>query len=85
MSGLKALGGILKMTNGSVACNLLWDHYEEPILESFHDFIVRQQCSEIHLELDMIAVDTIINDESQLITQEQHYDVVSYLSQLCGY
>ena len=84
MSGLKALGGVLKMTNGSVSCNLLWDHYEEPILESFHDFLRRQQCLEIYLESDMIAVGTIINDKP-LITREQRYGVVSYLSQLCGH
>ena len=60
MSGLKALDGVLKMTNGSVACNLMWD-YKEPMLESFHDFIRIQQCPEIHLLSDMIAVGTIIN------------------------
>ena len=84
MSGLKALGGVLKMANGSVACNLMWDDYEEP-LESFGDIIRRQQCSEIHLESDMIAVGTIINDKPVLIPQEQRYGVVSYLSQLCGH
>ena len=84
MSGLKALGGVLKMTNGSVACNLMWDDYEEP-LGSFDDIIRRQQCPEIHLKSDMIAVGTIINDKPVLIPQEQRYGVVSYLSQLCGH
>ena len=78
MSGLKALGGVLKMTNGSVACNLMWDDYEEP-LESFGDIIRSQQCAEIHLESDMIAVGIITNDMPQL-SEEQRYGVVSYLS-----
>ncbi|KAG5348150.1 CK054 hydrolase, partial [Acromyrmex charruanus] len=73
-----ALGGILKITNGSVACNLIWDDYQEPMLESFHDFIRRQRCPEIHLESDMIAVGTIINDKPQLIPQEQRYGVNLY-------
>ncbi|KAG5344751.1 CK054 hydrolase, partial [Acromyrmex heyeri] len=72
-----ALGGVLKMTNGSVACNLMWDDYEEP-LGPFHDFIRRQQCAEIHLESDMIAVGIIFNDKPQLISQEQRYDVNLY-------
>ena len=71
------------MTNGIVACNLMWDDYEEPMLESFHDFIRRQQCPEIHLQSDMIAVGTIINDKLKFITAERRYDVVSYLSRLC--
>ncbi|XP_011067298.1 PREDICTED: ester hydrolase C11orf54 homolog [Acromyrmex echinatior] len=69
-----ALGGVLKMTNGSVACNLMWDDYEEP-LGSFDDIIRRQQCAEIHLESDMIAIGTIINDKPVLIPQEQRYGV----------
>ncbi|KAG5348152.1 CK054 hydrolase, partial [Acromyrmex charruanus] len=72
-----ALGGVLKMTNGSVACNLMWGDYEEP-LRPFHDFIRRQQCAEIHLESDMIAVGTIVNDKPQLIPQEQRYGVNLY-------
>ncbi|KAG5337360.1 CK054 hydrolase, partial [Acromyrmex charruanus] len=73
-----ALGGVLKMTNGSVACNLMWGDYEEP-LRPFHDFIRRQQCAEIHLESDMIAVGTIIvNAKPQLIPQEQRYGVNLY-------
>ncbi|KAG5316636.1 CK054 hydrolase, partial [Acromyrmex insinuator] len=73
----EALDGVLKMTNGSVACNLMWD-YEEPMLESFHDFIRRQQCPEIHLQSDMIAVGTIINDKLKFITAERRYDVNLY-------
>ncbi|EGI60745.1 hypothetical protein G5I_11031 [Acromyrmex echinatior] len=74
----KVVGGVLKMTNGSVACNLMWDDYEEP-LESFGDIIRSQQCAEIHLESDMIAVGIITNDMPQL-SEEQRYGVVSYLS-----
>ena len=48
----------------------------------YHDFIRRQQCFEIHLESDMVAVGTIINDKPELLTQEQRYDAVSYLSRL---
>ncbi|KAG5326125.1 CK054 hydrolase, partial [Acromyrmex heyeri] len=71
-------GGVLKMTNGSVACNLMWGDYEEPMLESFHDFIRRQQCPEIHLQSDMIAVGTIINDKLKFISAERRYDVNLY-------
>jgi len=83
MSYLKALGGVLKMKYGSVACNLMWDDYQEPLLP-FYEFIRRQQCTEIHLESDMVAVGTIINNEPGLWTQEQRYNIVSYLSRLCG-
>ena len=83
MSYLKALGGVLKMKYGSVACNLMWDDYQEPLLP-FYEFIKRQQCPEIHLESDMVAVGTIINNEPKLWTQEQRYNIVSYLSRLCG-
>ncbi|KAG5348151.1 CK054 hydrolase, partial [Acromyrmex charruanus] len=72
-----ALGGVLKMTNGSVACNLMWDDYEEP-LGPFHGFIRRQQCAEIRLESDMIAVGTIVSDKPQLIHQEQRYGINLY-------
>ncbi|XP_011063020.1 PREDICTED: ester hydrolase C11orf54 homolog [Acromyrmex echinatior] len=74
----EALGGVLKITNGIVACNLMWDDYEEPMLESFHDFIRRQQCPEIHLQSDMIAVGTIINDKLKFITAERRYDINLY-------
>ena len=47
----------------------------------YHDFIRRQQCFEI-LESDIVAVGTIINDKPELLTQEQRYDAVSYLSRL---
>ena len=83
MSYLKALGGVLKMKYGSVACNLMWDDYQEPVLP-FYEFIKRQQCPEIYLESDMVAVGTIINNEPGLWTQEQRYNIVSYLSRLCG-
>ncbi|XP_018359066.1 PREDICTED: uncharacterized protein LOC108758562 [Trachymyrmex cornetzi] len=78
----EALGGVLKMTNGSVACNLMWDEYQEPI-SPFPDFVREQQCPEICLESDMVAVGTILNNEPKL-TEEQRYGIVSYLSQLCG-
>ena len=58
------------MKYGSVAYNLMWDNYEESMLE-FYDFIRRQQCYQIHLESDMIAVGTIINDKPELITEGQ--------------
>ena len=82
MSYLKALGGVLKMKYGSVACNLMWDDYQEPLLP-FYEFIRRQQCTEIHLESDMVAVGKIVNTEPRLWAQEQRYDVVGYLSRLC--
>ena len=84
MSYLKALGGVLKMKYGSVACNLMWDDYQEPLLP-FYEFIKRQQCPGIHLESDMVAVGTIITHEPVLWDQEQRYGVVSYLSRLCGH
>ncbi|XP_018346838.1 PREDICTED: uncharacterized protein LOC108751248 [Trachymyrmex septentrionalis] len=75
----EALGGVLKMKYGSVACNLMWDDYQEPLLP-FYEFIRRQQCTEIHLESDMVAVGTIVNTEPRLWAQEQRYNVVSYSS-----
>ena len=84
MSYLKALGGVLKMKYGSVACNLMWDDYQGPVLP-FDEFIRRQRCTEIHLESDMVAVGTIISHEPLLWGQEQRYGVVSYLSRLCGH
>ncbi|KYN41630.1 Ester hydrolase C11orf54 like protein [Trachymyrmex septentrionalis] len=78
----KVVDGVLKMKYGSVACNLMWDDYQEPVLP-FYEFIKRQQCPEIYLESDMVAVGTIINYEPKLWTQEQRYDVVGYLSRLC--
>ncbi|XP_018347278.1 PREDICTED: ester hydrolase C11orf54 homolog, partial [Trachymyrmex septentrionalis] len=73
----EALGGVLKMKYGSVACNLMWDDYQEPLLP-FYEFIKRQQCPEIHLESDMVAVGTIINNEPGLWTQEQRYNINLY-------
>ncbi|KYN21468.1 PREDICTED: ester hydrolase C11orf54 homolog [Trachymyrmex cornetzi] len=72
-----ALGGVLKMTNGRVACNLMWDEYQEPIL-SFPDFVRAQQCTEICLESDMVAVGTIFNRQPLLFNQEQRYDLNLY-------
>ncbi|XP_018353646.1 PREDICTED: ester hydrolase C11orf54 homolog [Trachymyrmex septentrionalis] len=71
------LGGVLKMKYGSVACNLMWDDYQEPMLP-FDDFIRGQQCSEIYLESDMIAVGAIMNDKPELLTQEQRYGTNVY-------
>ncbi|XP_018353059.1 PREDICTED: ester hydrolase C11orf54 homolog [Trachymyrmex septentrionalis] len=73
----EALGGVLKMKYGSVACNLMWDDYQEPLLP-FEEIVKRQQCPEIHLESDMIAVGTIINTEPNLWTHEQRYGVSLY-------
>ncbi|KYN31368.1 hypothetical protein ALC56_14249, partial [Trachymyrmex septentrionalis] len=70
-------GGVLKMKYGSVACNLMWDDYQEPMLP-FDDFIRGQQCSEIYLESDMIAVGAIMNDKPELLTQEQRYGTNVY-------
>jgi len=72
MSYLKGLGGVLKMKYGSVACNLMCDDYQGPLLP-FSEFIRRQRCTEIHLGSDMIAVGTIINSEPELWTQEQRF------------
>ncbi|XP_018306477.1 uncharacterized protein [Mycetomoellerius zeteki] len=79
-----ALGGVLRMRNGRVACNVMWDEYEEP-MPPFYDFVKQLQCPEIDLESDMVAVGTILNDKPELLPQEQRYGLVSYLSRLCGY
>ncbi|XP_018306478.1 uncharacterized protein [Mycetomoellerius zeteki] len=79
----EALGGVLRMRNGRVACKVMWDEHQEP-MPLFYDFIERQ-CLEIDLESDMVAVGTILNDKPELLPQEQRYGLVSYLSRLCGY
>ncbi|KYQ53210.1 Ester hydrolase C11orf54 like protein [Trachymyrmex zeteki] len=78
MSGFKALGGVLRMKNGRVACNVMWDEYEEP-MPLFDDFVKQLQCPEIDLESDMVAVGTILNEKPQLLTdQEQRYGLNLY-------
>ncbi|XP_018371902.1 PREDICTED: ester hydrolase C11orf54 homolog [Trachymyrmex cornetzi] len=74
---LVALGGVLKMTNGRVGCNLIWDEYRDRILP-FPDFVKAQQCTEICLESDMVAVGTIINHQPLQFNQEQRYGVNLY-------
>ncbi|KYN29073.1 hypothetical protein ALC57_01503 [Trachymyrmex cornetzi] len=70
-------GGVLKMTNGRVGCNLIWDEYRDRILP-FPDFVKAQQCTEICLESDMVAVGTIINHQPLQFNQEQRYGVNLY-------
>ncbi|XP_018306474.1 ester hydrolase C11orf54 homolog [Mycetomoellerius zeteki] len=74
----EALGGVLRMKNGRVACNVMWDEYEEP-MPLFDDFVKQLQCPEIDLESDMVAVGTILNEKPQLLTdQEQRYGLNLY-------
>ncbi|KYQ53211.1 hypothetical protein ALC60_07639 [Trachymyrmex zeteki] len=70
-------GGVLRMRNGRVACNVMWDEYEEP-MPPFYDFVKQLQCPEIDLESDMVAVGTILNDKPELLPQEQRYGLNLY-------
>ncbi|XP_018353648.1 PREDICTED: ester hydrolase C11orf54 homolog [Trachymyrmex septentrionalis] len=74
----EALGGVLKIKYGSVACNRMWDDYQERFMLPFDDFIRGQQCSEIHLNSDMVAVGAIVNDKPELLIQEQRYGINLY-------
>ncbi|XP_018318281.1 ester hydrolase C11orf54 homolog, partial [Mycetomoellerius zeteki] len=74
----EALGGVLRIKNGRVACNVMWDDYEEP-MPRFYDFIQQQQCPEIDVESDMVAVGTMLSEKPELLTnQEQRYGLNLY-------
>ncbi|XP_018306475.1 ester hydrolase C11orf54 homolog [Mycetomoellerius zeteki] len=73
----EALGGVLRIRNGRVACNVMCDEYQEP-MPLFYDFIEGQQCPEIDLKSDMIAVGAIINDKPELLPREQRYGLNLY-------
>ncbi|KYQ58179.1 hypothetical protein ALC60_02839 [Trachymyrmex zeteki] len=78
ISANKALGGVLRIKNGRVACNVMWDDYEEP-MPRFYDFIQQQQCPEIDVESDMVAVGTMLSEKPELLTnQEQRYGLNLY-------
>ncbi|KYN04549.1 hypothetical protein ALC62_04540 [Cyphomyrmex costatus] len=64
------------MTYGQVACNVMYDEYPEML--PFYDFFLQQQCSEINLESDMIAVGVIFNSFPVRMTEQPRYGVSIY-------
>ncbi|XP_018393423.1 PREDICTED: ester hydrolase C11orf54 homolog [Cyphomyrmex costatus] len=71
-------GGVLRMRYGQVACNVMCDEYPGRIL-SFNNFFLQQQCIEITLESDLIAVGVIFNNiPLPLADQEQRYGINLY-------
>ncbi|KYN04548.1 hypothetical protein ALC62_04539 [Cyphomyrmex costatus] len=66
------------MRYGQVACNVMCDEYPGRIL-SFNNFFLQQQCIEITLESDLIAVGVIFNNiPLPLADQEQRYGINLY-------
>ncbi|XP_018393424.1 PREDICTED: ester hydrolase C11orf54 homolog [Cyphomyrmex costatus] len=72
-----ALGGVLRMRYGQVACNVMLDEYPDEKLQ-FVNFYFQQQYSKINLESDMIAVGVIFDDLPILISDEEHYGISIY-------